>query len=257
LNILDEIVQKKRHEVEHLKRENPLKPIRADNYSKGRFYKKLRERDKIKIIAEVKRKSPSFGIIAEDFDPVKIAKDYVKGGASCISVLTDEKYFGGSIKHLKQIKDNISGVPVLRKDFIIDEYQIYESCYAGADAMLLITSILSKKQLKNYIKISRNLSIDPVVEVHDRSELEIALDCGAYIVGINNRNLKTFKVDLENSLRLIELIPDDIIKISESGIKSKVHVKLLTEAGFDAILIGTSLMKSTNKQEFLKKLLEY
>lgn len=223
-----------------------------DNY----FEKYLKE-DNISFICEVKRASPSKGIICNEFDYIKIAKEYENAGAAAISVLTEPKFFKGNDKYLSDIVANVN-IPVLRKDFIIDEYMIYESKLLDASALLLITSILEPKQLKKYIKLSYSLNIFPLVETHSLNEVEIAIDSGAKIIGINNRDLRDFTVDINNTLDLEKNIPKDIRNsitiVSESGIKTSEDIKILNDNNIDSVLIGESLMRSKNKEFAIKKL---
>ena len=199
----------------------------------------------LNLIAEVKRRSPSKGIIREDFDPVKIAKTYAGNGASAISVLTDHEFFGGDLSFLNAIRNAVD-VPLLRKDFTIDEYHIYQARTAGADAVLLIVAILTPEQLREFIGVAKHLNLAALVEVHTQTELDIALDVGAEIIGINNRDLKTFHTDIGTSFHLRKSIPNDKIVVSESGIYSREDVIRLGEADMDAILVGESLMKSAD-----------
>ena len=199
----------------------------------------------VNLIAEVKRKSPSKGIIREDFDPIKVAKTYAGNGASAISVLTDHEFFGGDLSYLSTIRNAVD-LPLLRKDFTIDEYHIYQARVAGADAVLLIVAILTPKQLREFIEVAKHLNLVALVEVHTQAELDTALDVGAEIIGINNRNLKTFHTDIATSFHLRKSIPDDKIVVSESGIYSREDVMKLGEADMDAILVGESLMKSAD-----------
>ena len=206
------------------------------------------------IIAEIKSASPSLGVIRENFFPKEIAKTYESHGASAISVLTTRYGFNGDIEYLKDVKGCVD-IPVLRKDFIFDEYQIYESAAFGADALLLIASILEKKQLKDYLELSKVLGMDALVEVHTFEDMEKTVDCNPDIIGINNRDLKTFDVDINTTLELIKEIPDDKVVISESGIKSRKDIKYFETNGVDAFLIGTALMASDDIGSELDKLL--
>ncbi|SCY90379.1 indole-3-glycerol phosphate synthase TrpC [Alkaliphilus peptidifermentans] len=217
------------------------------------FAKAISEKEGIAVIAEVKKASPSKGIISEEFDYLKIALDYEVYGASAISVLTEEDFFLGSPKYLTEIKGKVN-IPVLRKDFIIDEYQIYESKLLGANSILLITGILNDVQLRSFFDVANRLKMDCLVEVHNEAETKQAIDIGAKMIGINNRDLRTFYVDLKTSERLVKLIPEDIIKVSESGIKSINDIKRLHEIGFNAVLIGEALMKANSVKEKLKEL---
>ncbi len=213
-------------------------------------FKKALKEPEISIIAEVKRASPSKGLIAEDFDYIKIAKDYEKAGASAISVLTEPYFFQGSNEYLKKISDNVS-IPILRKDFTIDEYMIYEAKLLGASAILLIVSILDNDKLKEYLDLAHSLGLSAIVETHDADEVKTAVDAGAKIIGVNNRNLADFTVDIENSINLRRLVSDDIVFISESGIKTKEDISRLKENNVDAVLIGETLMKSDDKESMI------
>ncbi len=206
------------------------------------------------IIAEVKRASPSKGLIAQNFDPVKIAKNYEQGGAAAISCLTDEKFFAGHLEYLAAIRENVS-LPILRKDFIIDEIQIEEARAFGADAILLIVAALNPSRLKELLRKARELGLEALVEVHDAQELEVALEAGAEIIGVNNRNLKTFEVKLETSLELRKLAPPQIPFVAESGIKDASDIRRLQEADIRAALIGESLMRAKDPKEKLAEFL--
>lgn len=216
------------------------------------FEKALRKKD-ISFICEVKKASPSKGIIVDDFPYIKIAKEYENAGAAAISVLTEPEFFMGKTDYLKSIKQNVT-IPVLQKDFIIDEYQIYEASSIGADAILLICSVLNKDKIIKFIQIAGELGMSCLVEAHDEQEIKTAIDAGARIIGVNNRNLKTFDVDINNSIRLREFVPQNIIFVSESGIKTAEDVKRLRENGTNAVLIGETLMKSENKRMALNDL---
>ena len=197
------------------------------------------------MIAEVKRASPSAGTISADFDPLAIARGYEKAGATAISVLTDEKYFQGRLEYLSLIREQLS-IPCLRKDFIIHEAQIYEAVVAGADAILLIVAALDQDTLVRLLDTAHTFQLDVLVEVHDLPELERALETDARIIGVNNRNLKSFTVDLGTTEALAEEVPDDIILVAESGIKSPADAERLAAAGADALLVGETLMRSSN-----------
>lgn len=199
--------------------------------------------DRLGLIAEVKKASPSAGIIVEDFDPLKQAKKYAAAGASAISVLTDEKYFKGNIEHLTQIRQAVD-VPVLRKDFIVHKAQIYEASVAGADAILLIVAALEQDDLQQLLDCAYTYQLEVLMEVHDLRELERALETDAKIIGINNRNLKTFEVDLKNTEIISEEIPEDMVLVSESGIKTPQDAALVAGWGADAVLVGESLMRA-------------
>ena len=213
----------------------------------------LKKDHRIKFIAEVKKASPSAGIIREDFNYINIANEYEAGGASAISVLTDKEFFKGDIKYLSEIKDAVS-LPVLRKDFIIDPYQIYEARTAGADLVLLIARILTREQIDTFLILTHELGMECLVEVHDNEELEKVLETEAAIIGINNRNLDTFETNLETTLQLCHRVPEGKIIVSESGIKTRADVLILEKAGIDAILIGETLMRSRDISQKIKEL---
>jgi len=255
--MLDEIVEKTKERVEtakgiisldDLKNEVSLMEI-TDDFP----FKEALGGDDISIIAEVKKASPSKGLIAEDFDYLQIAKDYEDAGASAISVLTEPYFFMGSDDYLKEIADNVS-IPVLRKDFVVDEYMIWEAKALGASAVLLIVSILDIVQLKKYLDLAHELGLSAIVETHDGDEIMRALTVGAEIIGVNNRNLNDFTVDIENSINLRRCVSGDVIFISESGIKTKEDVTRLKENDVDAVLIGETLMKSDDKKAMISEL---
>ncbi len=216
------------------------------------FERALKSED-IAFICEVKKASPSKGLIAKEFNYIEIAKEYEKAGASAISVLTEPYYFQGDNTYLTEIKENVC-IPVLRKDFIVDEYQIYEAKVIGADAILLICAILSEEQLITYHQLAKSLKMDVLVEAHDEKEVRRAIEAGARIIGVNNRDLRTFQVDITNSRRLREIVPSDIIFVSESGISSAEDIAYLRENGTNAVLIGETLMRSNDKGEMLDNL---
>lgn len=216
------------------------------------FEKALKKQD-ISFICEIKKASPSKGMIAEDFPYLQIARDYEAAGADCISVLTEPKWFLGSGTYLREIAAAVN-IPCLRKDFIVSDYMIYEAKLLGASAVLLICSILSEEQIRRYIRICDTLGISALVETHDEAEIKTAINSGARMVGVNNRNLKDFSVDTTNSRRLREFVPKDIIFVSESGIKTAEDVKILRENGVDAALIGETLMRAEDKKAKLKEL---
>ena len=226
----------------------------ACNMPRGNFeFEKALRKNDIAFICECKKASPSKGVIAESFDYLQIAKDYEKAGADCISVLTEPKWFLGSDEYLKEIANTIN-IPCIRKDFTVDEYMIYEAKLLGAKAILLICAILNQSQIKHYIDICDELGISALVEAHDEAEIEMAVKAGARIIGVNNRNLKDFSVDTANSKRLRQMIPGDIIFVSESGISSNEDIKELRDAKVDAVLIGETLMKADDKTAKLKEL---
>jgi indole-3-glycerol phosphate synthase len=211
--------------------------------------------DRLGLIAEVKKASPSAGIIAEDFDPVSQAKKYADAGASAISVLTDEKYFKGKLEYLTQIQHAVE-VPVLRKDFIIHESQIYEASVAGADAILLIVAALSQDDLERLFDCANTYQLEVLMEVHDLAELERALETDVKIIGVNNRNLKTFEVDLKNTELISEEVPEDILFVSESGIKTPQDASLVAGWGADAVLVGETLMRADDVASTVKEIME-
>jgi indole-3-glycerol phosphate synthase len=260
-DILKEICENKLLEIEKKKQTKTLEEIIAETESLSEirgFIKALKnsqESDKCPIIAEVKKKSPSKGIIREDFDPVEIAKSYEKAGATCISVLTDEKYFAGSDKYLEHIREEVS-IPLLRKDFILDEYQIYESRLLGADCILLIIAALNIDKAIKLESLAHSLSMDVLIEIHDEGELEDALKMKSKLIGVNNRNLKNMDVSLNNSLSMIENIPAEYFKICESGIKNQNDMKAMLKAGFDGFLIGETFMRSDNIENSVKSFVE-
>ncbi|WP_299521955.1 indole-3-glycerol phosphate synthase TrpC [uncultured Methanobrevibacter sp.] len=255
--MLDKIVEKTKKRVDDAKKINSLDRLKFKLLNKdvrlNYPFKKALSGDDISIIAEVKKASPSKGLIAEDFDYVAIAKEYEKAGASAISVLTEPYFFQGSDDYLKEITENVR-IPVLRKDFVVDEYMVYEAKLLGASAVLLIVAILSDEQLETCLTVARVLGMSAVVEAHDETEIKRAIDAGADIIGVNNRNLKDFSVDIENSIRLRGCVGEDIIFISESGIKTKEDVARLKENNVDAVLIGETLMKAEDKEAMIKEL---
>ncbi|MCD7804573.1 MAG: indole-3-glycerol phosphate synthase TrpC [Oscillospiraceae bacterium] len=253
--ILDELARSTRKRVEKSKLEAPEVVEQALSIKKEKpFYleEKLREPG-ISFICEVKRASPSKGLIAPDFPYLDIARDYEKAGADAISVLTEPEYFMGSNRYLSEIRKEVS-IPILRKDFTVDEYQIYEALTIGADAVLLICALLDTETLKRYIAVADKLGLSCIVEAHDENEVKSALSAGARIVGVNNRNLKDFTVDITNSARLRKLVPSDIIFISESGIKTRDDVKKLEDENVNAVLIGETFMRSPDKAAMLREL---
>lgn len=207
----------------------------------------------ISFICEAKKASPSKGVIAENFPYVTIAKEYEKAGASCISVLTEPDFFLGSDAYLSEIREEVS-IPLLRKDFIVDAYQIYQAKNLGADAILLICAILSQKELEEYLTLSRELGLSALVEAHDEEEVFMAVKARAGIIGVNNRDLKTFEVDIKTSERLRKLVPENILFVAESGIKTADDIRVLKEAGVNGVLIGETFMKSSDKKAALTEL---
>ena len=255
--ILDEIIANKKEELAETRRQVSFHDVRskASNAEPTRgFGQSLAGPGEIRLIAEVKKASPSKGVIRQDFDPVTIAKIYEESGASCLSVLTEKKFFQGSLEYLDRIRKAVT-LPLLRKDFIIDEYQIHEARAAGADAVLLIAACLEKQQIEDYLGIARLLGLDVLVESHTYKELDKALRAGATLVGINNRDLTTFTVSLQTTLNLLKDIPDDSTVVSESGIRTRDDVVKLHQAGVDAVLVGESLMREKDIGKKVKELL--
>jgi indole-3-glycerol phosphate synthase len=245
--ILDKIVEHTKLRLEASKAVYSIDALKASakkfqTYIPFTFENALKTKD-IAFICEVKKASPSKGVISEEFPYIQIAKEYEKSGANAISVLTEPYFFMGSEKYLTEIK-KVVNIPLLRKDFIIDPYQIYEAQLIGADAVLLICSLLETKQLKEYIKIADSLGLSSLVEAHDAEEVYCALEAGARVIGVNNRNLKTFEVDITTSFRLRELVPDDKVFVSESGINVPADISALSQNGTNAVLIGETLMRS-------------
>lgn len=256
MTILDELADYARERVKIAKEKVSLEQIKAQALAlkKGEFeFEKALKTDGIAFICECKKASPSKGIIAEDFPYLKIAKEYEKAGAACISVLTEPKWFLGSDAYLKEITDNVS-IPCIRKDFTVDEYMIYEAKVLGASAVLLICSILNDEDLVKYIKICDELGLSALVETHDEEEVKRALKVGARVIGVNNRNLKDFSVDINNSKKLKAMVPDDVIFVSESGIKDSTDVKNAQMMGANAILVGETLMRADDKKAMLMEL---
>lgn len=242
--ILDKIVATKRQEIATAQRLRPVELLReqlADAPAIRDFFAPLAAGGPIKLIAEVKKASPSKGVIRADFDPVEIARTYERHGASCLSVLTDEQYFQGSLDYLRQIRAAV-GLPVLRKDFILDSYQLVEARAAGADAVLLIAECLDDCQLRKLHNEALELGLTPLVELYEPANLPRVLAAGATLIGVNNRDLRTFVVDLEHTIRLRQQIPDDCVLVGESGIRTRADALQLQTAGVDAMLVGESLM---------------
>ncbi len=256
MNILDQLADFARKRTAEAKKKMPLEEIKrhAASMTKGSFaFENALKKPDISFICECKKASPSKGLIAPDFPYLQIAKEYEMAGADCISVLTEPKWFLGSDGYLSEISESVS-IPCLRKDFLVDEYMIYEARLLGASAVLLICAILSEAQIEEYIHICDNLGISALVEAHDEKEVYTALKAGARIIGVNNRNLKDFSVDTDNSRRLRELIPPEILFVSESGVKNAEDVAKLRKIGADAVLIGETLMRADDKKAKLAEL---
>ncbi|MDC0625040.1 indole-3-glycerol phosphate synthase TrpC [Alphaproteobacteria bacterium] len=261
-NILKKICEDKRLEIEILKKKcslSSLKKLISDQINKRDFknviIKSSVERTNF-IIGEIKKASPSAGEIVHNYEPVEIAKIYQKAGIKALSVLTEKNYFKGEIDHLSYIKQN-TNIPILRKDFIIDEYQIYESKVYQADVILLIVSILSDDELKKFLKIADELNLDCIIETHDENEIKRALKLNYPILGINNRNLKNLKTDLNNSVSLFTSINKDYTVIAESGIKTSDDISMYNDLGIFNFLIGESILRSKDYATFIKKLLNH
>lgn len=254
--MLDEIVLKTKERLEEAKKNKSFDDLKEEvaslDINLDFPFEKALASEGLSIIAEVKKASPSKGLIAEEFDYLDIAKEYETAGVSAISVLTEPYFFKGSNDYLKEIACEVD-VPILRKDFTIDPYMIYEAKIIGASAVLLIVSILSDDELKSYLEIADSLGLSAIVETHDRKEIKRALDAGARIIGVNNRDLKNFTVNINNSIELCRLVPPDVLFISESGIKTKEDTLKLIENDVDAVLIGETLMKSDDKKSLIRE----
>lgn len=256
MTILDELAQYAKERTEQNKKRISLEQIReqALQLPKGNFaFEKALKKEGVSFICECKKASPSKGLIAPDFPYLDIAKEYEAAGADCISVLTEPKWFLGSDLYLKEIADAVA-IPCIRKDFTVDAYMIYEAKLLGAQAVLLICSILSEQEVQDYIGICDELGISALVETHDETEIKMALRCGARMIGVNNRNLKDFSVDVNNSKRLRSLVPGDILFVAESGVKSPEDISVLKAMGVDAVLVGETLMKAADKKAKLLEL---
>lgn len=245
-------IDKKKISLEQMKAACEDTMAKKDSREPFCFEKALRKQG-LSFICEVKKASPSKGIISEDFPYLEIAKAYEEAGADCISCLTEPKWFLGNDQIFSEIRAAVQ-IPMIRKDFTVDEYQIYQAKTMGADAILLICSILTKKELQQYLEICETLKMTALVETHNEEELTMAVSIGARVLGVNNRNLKDFSVDTENSRRLRELVPKDILFVSESGIRSSEDIAVLREIGTDAVLIGETLMRARDKKAALAML---
>lgn len=256
MNILDEIVAHKKKDLEERKATLPLAELekRMPPLSERRSFSRSLKKDGLAIIGEIKKASPSRGVIVPDFDPVDLALEYEEAGVVAISVLTEERYFQGSLGDLLMVR-RATSKPLLRKDFLFDEYQLYEARAYGADAILLIVAILEERKLISLLEKAQVLGLDALVEVHSRSEVERALSCGATIIGINNRDLKTFQVDLRTTAELSQFVPQDKILVSESGINNAEDVRFMRKYGVKAILVGESLLRSGDIKGKVKELL--
>lgn len=251
--ILDKIIKNKRKEIEIAKAKHPLDSFRPFlSLSQRNFRRAITAKRGLALIGEIKKASPS-GLEVKGFNPVKIARIYKDAGIAAISVVTDEKYFKGSLSYLKQINREIKRIPLLRKDFIIDEYQVYESRYYNADAILLVAKILAKEQIDNFIDIAKILNMDCIVEIHDEKDLEKALKTKTSIIGINNRNLDTLRINMDTVPKLIKKIPDNKLVIAESGYKTKKDIAKIKKK-VDGILIGSALMEAKDIAKKVREL---
>lgn len=258
MTILDELADYARIRVASAKEKISSEQMKAIALAlpKGDFaFEKALKKDGIRFICECKKASPSKGLIAPEFPYLQIAKDYEAAGADCISVLTEPKWFLGSEKYLQEIAEEVS-IPVIRKDFTVDEYMIYEAKVLGASAVLLICAILPEETVRQYIAICDELGLSALVEAHDEAEVTAAIRAGARIIGVNNRNLKDFTVNTDNSRNLRRQIPKDVIFVSESGVKDEKDIAALREIGADAVLIGEALMRAADKKEMLARFRE-
>jgi indole-3-glycerol phosphate synthase len=258
MSILDEITAHKRQELEELQRVRPLAELKAGigdlPPKQGRTFTDALSAEEVSLIGEIKKASPSRGLIRDDFDPAQLAAAYQRGGAAALSVLTDKKYFQGANEYLMAAKAACD-LPVLRKDFTVSAYQVYESRLLGADCVLLIVAALEQAVLAEYIALAAELGLDALVEVHDETEADRALEAEAPLIGVNNRNLNTFEVSLEVSRRLAGALPENKLKVSESGIKTYEDILTLSELGYDAVLVGEHLMSQPDPAAAARKLM--
>ena len=256
MNILEQLAAHAKERVALAEQACPLEIIRqkASRMEKGDgSFEKALKRPGLSFICECKKASPSRGGIAESFPYLQIAREYQEAGADAVSVLTEPKWFLGSDRYLREIAETVS-LPCLRKDFTVDEYMIYEAKLLGASAVLLICSILSSRQLREYLQVCETLGLSALVETHDEGEVDMALEAGARIIGVNNRNLRDFSVDTENSRRLREQIPAEVLFVSESGVKTAADAAALREIGADAVLVGEAMMRAKDKRAMLAEL---
>lgn len=259
--ILDEIARSTRERVERNKSLFSLEELKRiydagydnlDRFGNGRFYNAIKKPG-LSFICEIKKASPSKGVISKNFPYIEIAKEYEDAGADCISCLTEPDYFLGSDDIFVTVREH-ADTPMLRKDFVVDEYQIYQARLMGADAILLIAAITEPEDLKSYISTAKNIGLDVLVEAHNENEINSAIDAGADIIGVNNRNLKDFSVDISNALTLKEKVPEKILFVAESGISSAEDIKTLKNSGTDAVLMGEVLMRSKNIPETIREM---
>jgi indole-3-glycerol phosphate synthase len=258
MNLLSQIIARKRERVEEAKRATSLERVQRDavnmhSNAKSHALSAALQNDGINIIAEFKRRSPSKGVIRADVEVSDMTKAYQSGGAAAISVLTEHDFFAGSLADLRAVKTSVD-LPVLRKDFVFDPYQVYESVAAGADAILLIVAALEDRELESLRRLGEELGIDALVEVHNSEEMDRAVSCGAKLIGVNNRDLRTFEVSLETSLELVARAPRGALLVSESGLNDAAELRRLREHGFDGFLIGESLMRARDPERALRDL---
>ena len=259
MTILDQLAAYARERVNEARRKLPFEELKKQALSltpserESFAFENALKKPGLSFICECKKASPSKGLITPDFPYVRIAGEYEEAGADCISVLTEPKWFLGSDRYLREIADAVK-IPCLRKDFTVDEYMIYEAKVLGASAVLLICSILEEEQMAEYIGLSDELGLSVLAETHDETEVEMALEAGARVIGVNNRNLRDFSVDTANSTRLRKLIPQDVLFVSESGVGSAEDVAALSEIGADAVLVGEALMRAADKKARLREL---
>lgn len=258
--ILDDLSAAARARVARKRKEMSFEEVRQNAIrlaaEEGTFtfpFEKALAKKELSFICEIKKASPSKGVIAEDFPYLDIARDYEKAGADCISVLTETDYFKGADRFLKEISKTVS-IPTIRKDFIIDPYMIYEAKLLGASCVLLIAALLDTDTIREYKAVCDALGLSALIEAHDETEVQSALDAGARMIGVNNRDLRTFTVDIQNSIRLRSLVPRDILFVAESGIKTAEDIQALRQAGVNGVLIGETLMRSKDKAEMLSRL---
>ncbi|MFP4005694.1 MAG: indole-3-glycerol phosphate synthase TrpC [Candidatus Hadarchaeia archaeon] len=254
MKVLEKILESVQKRVEFEKKRCHVSSFDESQAGTRSLKESLLGNPQISVIAELKKASPSEGLIRRDFNPPKLAESFERGGVKGISVLTEPEYFKGNIKHIGKVRKKVD-VPVLRKDFILDEYQLYQTAHYGADAVLLITEILGK-ELKEFIKISKDLGLEPLVEVREKKHAEIAMEYGADLVGINNRNLKTMRISFKRTEKIARYLPDDTVVVSESGVDNSGDILTLREYGVDAVLVGTSIMKSNDVEDKVRELSE-
>jgi len=258
MNKLQEIHEKTLERINQRKTELPQKSLIGqlqdiDDMRRAKNFEAALQKNDVSFICEIKKASPSKGVIAQEFDCLSIAEDYENAGAAAISVLTEPFYFLGKDEYLREIAEKVK-IPLLRKDFFVDEYMIYEAKILGASAILLICAMLDKSQIKDFLAVANEIGLAALVETHDENEIETALEAGAKIIGVNNRNLKTFETDISLTQRLRPLVPKDKIFVSESGIKTPNDIRILKEIGANAALIGETFMRSSDKISALKSL---